>query len=97
MRSKEEYMELLRSYFQNKAKAYGVVKMALFGSVMRGEQTETSDVDVAYEGKADILLRCRMKQELEDLFGCRVDIIRLREQLSGTTFLQNISKDLLYV
>ena len=64
MRSKEEYMELLRSYFQNKAKAYGVVKMALFGSVVRGEQTETSDVDVAYEGKADILLRCRMKQEL---------------------------------
>ena len=35
MRSKEEYMELLRSYFQNKAKAYGVVKMALFGSVVR--------------------------------------------------------------
>ena len=95
MRSKEEYMELLRSYFLNKAKAYGVVKMALFGSVVRGEQTETSDV--AYEGKADILLRCRMKQELEDLFGCRVDIIRLREQLSGTAFLQNISKELLYV
>lgn len=71
MRSKEEYMELLRSYFLNKAKAYGVVKMALFGSVVRGEQTETSDVDVAYEGKADILLRCRMKQELEDLFDCR--------------------------
>ena len=94
MRSKEEYMELLRSYFLNKAKAYGVVKMALFGSVVRGEQTETSDVDVAYEGKADILLRCRMKQELEDLFGCRV---RLREQLSGTAFLQNISKELLYV
>ena len=38
-----------------------------------------------------------MKQELEDLFGCRVDIIRLREQLSGTAFLQNISKELLYV
>ena len=97
MRSKEEYMELLRSYFLNKAKAYGVVKMALFGSVVRGEQTETSDVDVAYEGKAYILLRCRMKQELEDLFGCRVDITRLREQLSGTAFLQNISKELLYV
>ena len=44
-----------------------------------------------------LTLRCRMKQELEDLFGCRVDIIRLREQLSGTAFLQNISKELLYV
>ena len=31
MRSKEEYIELLRSYFLSKAKAYGVVRMALFG------------------------------------------------------------------
>lgn len=97
MRSKEEYIELLRDYFQNKAKAYGVVRMALFGSVARNEQTDSSDIDIAYEGKADILLRCRMKQELEALFGCKVDIIRLRRQLVDTTFLQNISKDLLYV
>lgn len=97
MRSKEEYIELLRDYFQNKAKAYGVVRMALFGSVARSEQTDSSDIDVAYEGKADILLRCRMKQELESLFGCKVDIIRLRKQLVDTAFLQNISKDLLYV
>ena len=71
--------------------------MALFGSVVRNEQTDSSDIDIAYEGKADILLRCRMKQELEALLGCKVDIIRLREQLIGTDFLRNISKDLLYV
>jgi len=97
MRSKEEYIELLRSYFLSKAKAYGVVRMALFGSVVRNEQTDSSDIDIAYEGKADILLRCRMKQELEALLGCKVDIIRLRKQLIGTDFLRNISKDLLYV
>ncbi len=97
MRSKEEYIELLRSYFLSKAKAYGVVRMALFGSVVRNEQTDSSDIDIAYEGKADILLRCRMKQELEALLGCKVDIIRLREHLIGTDFLRNISKDLLYV
>lgn len=97
MRSKEEYIKLLHDYFHNKAKAYGVVRMALFGSVVRNEQTEVSDVDVAYEGEADIFLRCLMKQELETLFGCPVDIVRLRKQLSNTAFLQNISKDLLYV
>ena len=53
MRSKEEYIELLRSYFLSKAKAYGVVRMALFGSVVRNEQTDSSDIDIAYEGKAD--------------------------------------------
>lgn len=97
MQSKEKYIELLRSYFLNKAKNYGVVRMALFGSVARSEQTDTSDIDVAYEGNPDILLRSRMKQELEALFGCKVDIVRLRKQLKGSAFLQNISKDLLYV
>ena len=62
MQSKERYIELLRSYFLDKAKNCGVVRMALFGSVARSEQTDGSDIDVAYEGNADILLRSRMKQ-----------------------------------
>ncbi|WP_455639400.1 nucleotidyltransferase family protein [Parabacteroides sp.] len=97
MKTKKEYLELLRCYFLNNAKGYGVVRMALFGSVVRNEQTENSDVDVAYEGDANILLRSRMKQELEVLFGCKVDLIRLRKQLSGSAFEKNISKDLVYV
>lgn len=97
MKTKKEYIELLRSYFLNNAKGYGVVRMALFGSVVRNEQTDDSDVDVAYEGEANLLLRSRMKQELESLFGCKVDLVRLRKQLSGSDFGKNISKDLLYV
>lgn len=97
MKTKKEYLELLHSYFLNKAKGYGVVRMALFGSVVRNEQTEKSDVDVAYEGEPNLLLRSRMKQELESLFGCKVDIIRLRKQLSGSEFGKNISNDLVYV
>ena len=61
---------------------------------MRNEQTEESDVDIAYEGEANLLLRSRMKQELESLFGCRVDIIRLRKQLVDSVFGQNIENDL---
>ena len=38
MKTKKEYIELLRSYFLNNAKGYGVVRMALFGSVVRNEQ-----------------------------------------------------------
>ena len=97
MRSQKEGIELLRGYFQNKAKDYGIVRMALFGSVVRNEQTEESDVDIAYEGEANLLLRSRMKQELESLFGCRGDIIRLRKQLVDSVFGQNIENDLIYV
>ncbi|SEF72906.1 nucleotidyltransferase family protein [Parabacteroides chinchillae] len=97
MKTKAEYLTLLRSYFLNDAQHYGVVRMGLFGSVVRNEQTDDSDVDIAYEGKPDILLRSRMKRELEALFGCKVDLIRLRKQLTGSTFEKNISKDLIYV
>ena len=97
MKSKTECIELLRGYFLDNARYLGVVRMALFGSVVREEQTEDSDIDIAYEGEPDILLRSRMKHDLEALFGCRVDIIRLRKQLSGSVFEKNVSKDLIYV
>lgn len=97
MKLQKEYIELLRGYFLNNAKNYGIIRMALFGSVVRSEQTDESDVDVAYEGEPNLLLRSRMKQELELLFGCKVDIIRLRKQLTGSVFEKNISKDLIYV
>ncbi|WP_102407608.1 nucleotidyltransferase family protein [Parabacteroides bouchesdurhonensis] len=97
MKTKVECLELLHNYFQNVAKHYGIVRMGLFGSVVRNEQTESSDIDIVYEGKPDILLRSRMKQELEALLGCKVDIVRLRKQLSGSAFEKSISKDLIYV
>lgn len=71
--------------------------MAIFGSVSRNEQKEDSDIDIAYEGEPDIFTRIRMKRELEQLFKCKVDIIRLSKQVTDSIFGENISKDLLYV
>lgn len=97
MKSRAEYIELLRGYFNSTARFYGIRRMALFGSVAREEQTNGSDVDVAYEGAPDLLLRCRIKRELESLFKCNVDIVRLRPGLQGTLFEEKISKDIMYV
>lgn len=97
MKSKKEYIRLLRGYFENTARKYGVTRMALFGSVARGEQQSNSDVDIAYEGLPNLFIRIRMKMELENLLGCKVDLIRLREDFSGTVFGEELSKDLIYV
>ncbi|MDO4164827.1 MAG: nucleotidyltransferase family protein [Bacteroides sp.] len=97
MKSTLEYMDILRQYFKTTARQYGVTKMAIFGSVARNEQQEGSDVDVIYEGTPNILLRIRMKSDLEKLFGCKVDIVRMRKQLLGSAFSEEIEKDLLYV
>ena len=76
---------------------YGIRKIGLFGSVARGEHKEGSDVDVIYGGEPNILLRSRMKRELENLFGCNVDLVRFRKQLENTLFSESINEDLILV
>lgn len=71
--------------------------MGIFGSVARGEQTEESDVDICLEtSKPSMFALVHIKEELQDLFGCNVDIIRLREQMDS--LLRNrIEKEGIYV
>ena len=97
MKTREEYIALLKDYLSSTASHYGVGRIGIYGSVSRNEQDSNSDIDIIYEGKADIFLRIRMKKELEHLLGCKVDIIRMSDQLTNSPFGKNISKDLVYV
>lgn len=98
MRSTEEYLDILRSrknYFMQK---YRIAGLALFGSVARHEQTETSDVDICFESDAmGLFTLCRLKSELEDLLGCPVDLLRMRKQIEGTSLEKMVKKDMIYV
>ena len=78
MKSTKEYIELLRQFMQQKGAKYGISRMGIFGSVARGEQNENSDVDILFEGKANLLLHIRIKNELEELLGSPVDLVRMR-------------------
>jgi predicted nucleotidyltransferase len=49
MKTTGEYIRLLDSYKRKHADKYGIARMGIFGSVARGEQTESSDVDVYLE------------------------------------------------
>ena len=59
------------------AKRYNVHTISLTGSVARKEDTEDSDYDflVDFTKIVGLLHICRLETELEDLLGCRVDII----------------------
>ncbi|MBC5646684.1 nucleotidyltransferase family protein [Parabacteroides sp. BX2] len=97
MKSTKEYIDLLRQFMQQKGQKYGISKMGIFGSVARGEQNENSDVDILFEGKANLLLHVRIKNELEELLGSPVDLVRMRNQLNGTTLKQSILNDVIFV
>jgi len=58
-------------------KKHGVNKAALFGSSVRGEMKESSDVDILVRIDKDISLLdfVRIKLELEEALGRRVDLV----------------------
>ena len=97
MKTLPEYITLLQSYMQQNASKYGILRMGIFGSVARNEHTDVSDVDVNVEGQLHgfFALAC-IKQDLEELLGCKVDIVRLRDKMDS--FLrEKILKEGIYV
>lgn len=70
---------------------YGVRSMMLFGSVARNEQREGSDVDVCVEMTPDLFNRAGVKIYLQELLGCNVDVVRMRENMNSL-FKQQILK-----
>ena len=97
MKSTAEYLSLLKQFKDSKAKSYGITKIGLFGSVARGEQQEGSDVDVCFEGTPKGLFAVGgIKIELEELFGCSVDVVRIREKMDSF-FKEHVMKEIIYV
>ena len=63
----------IRKYFHDKP----VLKAWLFGSFSRGEENETSDVDILvdYDGHVSLLTMGGMLMDLSDLIGRDVDLV----------------------
>lgn len=97
MATTNDYITILRKYLSAKADAYGITKIGIFGSVARNEQTENSDVDVCVEMKRpDLFTMVHIKEELQELFGKPVDIVRLRNNMNPM-LLKQIKRDGIYV
>lgn len=82
MKTKNEYIEILKRCATVLRTRFGVSSLCLFGSVARGEQKETSDVDVCVEMKPNLFLRIELKRYLEEQLGCPVDVIRMHKNMN---------------
>jgi predicted nucleotidyltransferase len=81
---------------QNLAKKYGVKKIAVFGSVSRGDSTDDSDVDILVEFSRPIGIQfIDLAMELEELLNRKVDLVS-RNAIKPKYFLQ-IENELKYV
>lgn len=76
--------------------AYGVKAIGVFGSVARGQAGPDSDVDIIVDYDSSVTRGLfgflEMKEHLEELLGCDVDLVmrsgvhrRLRDRILGET------------
>ncbi len=74
------YQEIKKILTENREKirtSYKVKKLGIFGSYVRGEQKEDSDVDilVTFEEHVSILKLVSFENYLQDITGIKVDVI----------------------
>ena len=97
MRTTQEYLQLLSEYKQRRGLFYGISRICILGSVARGEQTEDSDVDVCVDLEVpSIFSLVHIKEELQQLFGCNVDVVRFRQNMD-TLLKRDILEEGIYV
>jgi len=88
-----EYLRTHKSEFQDK---YDIESIGLFGSYARDEASSKSDIDIYVKMKPDLFNLMGLKQEIEEAFSKKVDIIREHKNIKP--FLQKmIEKDVAYV
>ncbi len=70
-------IDAIKSIIGNSLQNFGVKKAALFGSVVRGEAGDDSDIDllVEFEPGRSLLDMAGLKLELEKLLGKNIDIV----------------------
>ena len=82
MLDRAQTIEKLKSTREYLSEHYGVSSMLLFGSVARNEQKED---------KPNLFKQAGVKCYLQELLGCSVDVVRMRESMNQL-FKQQILK-----
>lgn len=82
----DESIQAQRETILQIARRHGVGQVRVFGSVARGEATESSDLDLLIDvtGPTTPWFPGGLVAELESLLGCRVDVVEtnaLRKEL----------------
>ncbi len=77
MKTFEEIKDLLLKHKEEFKKQYGLNEIGIFGSYIRGEQNEESDIDILIELEKPIGFVKFMKLEnaLSELLGVRVELV----------------------
>jgi len=75
----QSILQKLRAYLPEIKDQYQIKTMGVFGSYVRGEENDHSDIDVLVEFNQDIefglLTFCHLENQLSERLGRRVDLV----------------------
>ncbi len=97
IKDKEQIINLIRNN-QDTIRNYGVSRIGLFGSYVRGDQEENSDIDLIVQfkkGEKSYMKFFKLSEYLESLFDKKVDL--LTDVGISTLIKPKIEKEIIYV
>lgn len=96
MKVVQDYIKTIKQNSSKITNDFGIKTLRIFGSVSRNEQTELSDLDVCVETETpNPFLLADLKEFLEGLFHCSVDVIRIHKNMKPF-FKSKIEQDGIY-
>jgi len=93
----KKVLQILRNYKESSSYKDNIITLGLFGSYARNESSDHSDIDIFVRLRTPKMFDLiGIKQDLEKLTKCNVDIVLLRQSMNR--FLrEKISQEGLYV
>ncbi len=93
----EEGLKILKKRKADFEASYFVTSIGIFGSLARGKATQVNDVDIVVKmSKPDLFSLVHIKEELENEYKRKVDIVHYRKKMNA--FLKmRIDQEAVYV
>jgi len=98
MRTLEEIKRIIAEHKEEIRQKYGILIFGVFGSYTRGEQKETSDVDILVELERPVGLEFyEFWDYIENLLGTKADVLTLTALKQKTLLWEKIKGDIVYI
>lgn len=93
----EKILKILKEHERELKEKYGVKSLGIFGSYVKGEQKQTSDLDVLveFEKPVDFFEFLELEEYLEKLLGVKVDLVLKKTLKPGIA--KTVLKEVVYV
>jgi len=94
---RELVLDKLKHYKETNGTKFQIKEIGIFGSVVRGENTSESDLDVIISlEKPDMYVMVHIKEDIEKEVGCAVDLVRYRTHMNKY-LKEQIEKEAVFV